>query len=53
MWKYSLIRKEWYPIRHDFNPETQFAVQAPSGRYGLAGVYVQLEDLESMLDTKY
>lgn len=54
IWKFSLRRREWYYVKVTYNEEispTQI-IYAPFGRYGHAGVYVELDDAEAVLNAK-
>jgi hypothetical protein len=47
-----LRRKEWYYLKVTYNKERTSIgiISAPTGRYGHAGVYVELEDAEAILN---
>ena len=53
LWKFSLRRKEWYYLKVTYNKEVSMlgAISAPTGRYGHAGVYVELDDAEAVLNS--
>lgn len=50
LWRYSKRTGQWIPIKITYNKDTQTKVQAPSPRYGHTGSYVELDDLDSLLD---